>query len=93
MAQTVLSKNSHGSFFGINWGFGIGVMMGVYISGGISGGHLNPAVTLALAVTKKFPWRKVPTYFLGQYLGSFFASVVVYFVYWGMSSYLSIHIE
>jgi glycerol uptake facilitator-like aquaporin len=83
VAQAVLSKGSHGTVFSINWGFGIGVMMGVYISGGISGGHLNPAVTLALAITKKFPWRKVPAYFIGQYLGAFFASVVVYFVYWG----------
>ena len=82
----MLSKGSHGSVFSINWGYGVGVMMGVYLSGGISGGHLNPAVTLALAVTKKFPWRKVPAYFLGQYLGAFFASVVVYFVYWGIIS-------
>jgi glycerol uptake facilitator-like aquaporin len=52
VAQTALSKGTHGSFFSINWGFGIGVMMGAYISGGVSGGHLNPAVTLALAVTR-----------------------------------------
>jgi len=57
--------------------------LGVYTSGGVSGGHINPAVTLAFAVTKKFPWRKVPFYFLGQYLGALLASVVVYFVYYG----------
>jgi glycerol uptake facilitator-like aquaporin len=62
-------------------------MLGVYVSGGISGGHLNPAVTLAFSVTNKFPWKKVLPYFLGQYLGAFFASVVVYFVYWGKIKY------
>ena len=81
IAQAVLSKGIHGNIFSINLAFGIGAMMGVYVAGGISGGHLNPAVTLALAVTKKFPWRKIPAYFAGQYLGAFFATSIVYFVY------------
>ena len=50
---------------------------------GAEGEILNPAVTLAFAVTKKFPWKKVPAYFAGQYLGAFVASIFVYFVYWG----------
>lgn len=82
VAQSVLSNQAHGNYFTVNWGYGLGVMLGAYIAGGVSGAHLNPAVTLALAVTKKFSWRKVPAYFLGQYLGAFVASVVVYIVYY-----------
>ncbi|KAL3865677.1 hypothetical protein ACJMK2_043041, partial [Sinanodonta woodiana] len=46
-------------------------------------GHLNPAVTLALSCLGRFPWKKVPVYMLAQYLGSFVASALVYFVYYG----------
>jgi glycerol uptake facilitator-like aquaporin len=43
--------------------WGLGVLLGVIVSGGVSGGHLNPAVSVALATIGKFPWRKVPTGF------------------------------
>jgi aquaglyceroporin related protein, other eukaryote len=56
---------------------GIGIMLGVYTSG-ISGGHINPAVTLTNALLRRFPWRKVPLYFLAQTLGAMTAAAVVY---------------
>lgn len=52
-------------------------MLGVY-TGGKSGGHLNPAVTMANCIYRKFPWRKLPVYALAQTLGAFCASGVVY---------------
>jgi len=52
-------------------------MLGVY-SSGISGAHLNPAVTLANCVFRKFPWRKFPVYMLAQVLGAMVASAIVY---------------
>ena len=52
-------------------------MLGVYVSG-ISGSHLNPAVTFANCIFRKFPWRKFPGYVLAQMLGAFCASGVVY---------------
>lgn len=55
----------------------LGVMLAVYVSG-ISGAHLNPAVTLANCVYRKFPWRKFPVYFLAQLFGAMVGSVIVY---------------
>lgn len=53
-------------------------MIGITASAPVSGGHINPAVTVALAVLKRHPWTKVPHYLAGQYLGSFTAAAVVY---------------
>lgn len=49
----------------------------------IQGGHLNPAVTLALAVSRRFEWRKLPAYWLAQYIGAVTASGTVLGVYYG----------
>jgi MIP family channel proteins len=81
VAQTILSRNANGSFLAINIGWGLGVMMGVYAAGGVSGAHLNPAVTLALAVTRGFSWAKVLPYVLAQLAGAFVAAAIVYLTY------------
>ena len=67
----------------IIFGWGFAVMLGVYVAGAISGAHLNPAVTLGLAVTGRFPWSKVLPYWLAQVLGAFVAALILYFVYQG----------
>jgi glycerol uptake facilitator protein len=61
----------------IAWAWGLGVMLGVYVAGKISGGHLNPAVTLALAVFRGFEWRKVLPYALAQTAGAAVAALLV----------------
>jgi glycerol uptake facilitator protein len=55
----------------IAWAWGLGVMLGVYVAGRVSGAHLNPAVTLALAAFTGFEWRKVLPYSLAQTAGAF----------------------
>ncbi|KUL35296.1 MIP/aquaporin family protein [Actinoplanes awajinensis] len=61
----------------IAWAWGLGVTLGVYVAARISGAHLNPAVTIALAVFKGFSWRKVLPYSLAQFLGAFVAALLV----------------
>lgn len=61
----------------IAWAWGFGVVLGVYVAGRISGAHLNPAVTVALAVFKGFSWRKVLPYSLAQTAGAFVAALLV----------------
>src|SRR6202012_1187345 len=65
----------------ISFGWGLAVTFGVYVAGGGSGAHLNPAVTFAQALRRGFPWRKVPTYVVAQVGGAFVAAAVVYFNY------------
>src|SRR5918994_2810046 len=81
VAQVVLSGGSHGGYLSINLAWGIAVTLGVYAAGGISGGQINPAVTLAAAVHRGFPWRKVPAYVAAQIAGAFAASTVVWVTY------------
>jgi MIP family channel proteins len=81
VAQTVLSQSANGSYLAINLGWGLAVMLGVYVAGGVSGAHLNPAVTVALAVRRGFPWGKVAPFVAAQIAGAFVASAVVYFTY------------
>jgi aquaporin-9 len=81
VAQGILSKEVNGSFFAINVGWAVAVMLGVYVAAGVSGAHLNPAVTVALAVHRDFPWSKVVPYTIAQIAGAFVASAVVYATY------------
>jgi glycerol uptake facilitator protein len=70
----------------IIFGWGFAVMLGIYVAGAISGAHLNPAVTIALAATGRFSWRKVAPYIVAQILGAFVAAGILFFVYHGAIS-------
>lgn len=82
--QVVLSGNSavasssKGDYLSINFGWAIGTALGVWLSGGISGGHLNPAVTIAFAAFRDFPWRKVPVYIFAQLMGGVCGAGITY---------------
>lgn len=78
VAQVVTSADgSAGDHDSIAWAWGLGVTLGVYVAARISGAHLNPAVTLALAVYKGFEWRKVLPYAAAQTAGAFVAALIV----------------
>jgi len=81
VAQTVLSRQTAGSTLSINLSWGLGVTMGCYVAAGVTGAHLNPAVTLALAVHRRFPWAKVAPYAVAQLLGALVASALVFASY------------
>src|SRR5213594_2981158 len=81
VAQVVLSKSTAGSYLSINIAWGLAVTMGCYVCAGVTGAHLNPAVTVALAVHRRFPWNKVVPYSIAQIAGAFVASAVVFVTY------------
>jgi aquaglyceroporin related protein len=65
-----------------DWAWGFATMIGIYISGGVSGAHLNPTITTMLRFYRGFPKRKMPEYFLAQFLGAFCACFAAYGVYY-----------
>jgi glycerol uptake facilitator protein len=81
VAQTVLTPFTAGAQ-SIHWAWGIGVIMGIYVAGGISGAHINPAVTLSLAWRREFPWGKVAPYALAQVIGAFVAALIIRWNYY-----------
>ncbi|MFF9405319.1 MIP/aquaporin family protein [Streptomyces anandii] len=72
---------SAGDWLLITWGWAFAVVFGVYVAGGVSGAHINPAVTLAFAVRRRFPWVKVIPYWISQLVGAFVGAALVYGVY------------
>jgi len=72
---------ANGGYTNITLGWGLAVMFGVYASYRISGAHLNPAVTLALALFRGFPWIKVAPYILAQIVGAFVGAALVFWNY------------
>jgi glycerol uptake facilitator protein len=82
VAQVITnSQGGLGDHDSIAWAWGLGVTLGVYVAARLSGAHLNPAVSIALALFKGFPWRKVAPYAVAQTAGAFVAAIIVRFVY------------
>jgi len=81
VAQKVLSGDTAGSPLGIHLAWGLAVMMGIYASAGVSGAHLNPAVTVALAAFRGFPWSKLPAYVAAQVVGAFAGAALTFVTY------------
>ncbi|WP_157142849.1 MIP/aquaporin family protein [Brachyspira pilosicoli] len=81
VASVVIGNN--GAPINIHIAWGLAVTFGIYASGKISGAHLNPAVTLALAVTGRFQWYKVWYYIVAQMIGFFIGAAIVFAVYYG----------
>ncbi|WP_319371896.1 MIP/aquaporin family protein [uncultured Ilyobacter sp.] len=83
VANVVLnkSKGNGGGWIAITAGWGFGVTVSVYVTGWVSGAHINPAVTVALASIGAFDWSLVPGYIVSQVAGGFAGAVLVYLSY------------
>lgn len=81
--NTGVASSPKGEYISTTLGWAAAVACGVWVSGGISGGHINPAVTIAFATMRDFPWRKVPAFLLAQFLGAFVAAAIIYGNYLG----------
>ncbi|KAK7741782.1 hypothetical protein SLS53_004846 [Cytospora paraplurivora] len=80
--ENPLGVTAYGSIFQIGWAFAFGIVFAIITCAPTSGGHFNPAITIALALWQGFPWRKVPYYIASQILGSFVAGLVLMGMYW-----------
>jgi glycerol uptake facilitator protein len=82
-ANVVLNKTkgNNSGWIVIAFGWGMAVFVGVYISSAASGGHLNPAITLAFASLGKISWSLVPYYIIAQFLGAMTGAFLVWITY------------
>ncbi|HRO44327.1 MIP/aquaporin family protein [Agriterribacter sp.] len=83
VANVVLdkTKGNNGGLIAITFGWAVAVFTGVYATAAASGGHLNPAVTIGLAVEGSFDWALVPSYILAQFIGAMLGAVIVWLSY------------
>ncbi|KAJ3596393.1 hypothetical protein NHX12_002800 [Muraenolepis orangiensis] len=82
VAQTVLSRDTLGEPLTMHIGFSVGLTMATYVAGGVSGGHVNPAVSLAMVILGKLKIWKFPVYVLAQMLGAFTGAAAVFGLYY-----------
>jgi glycerol uptake facilitator protein len=75
------SKAENSGWIVITFGWGMAVAVAVYCVGQFSGAHINPAVTIANAVTGQLEWALVPGYIIAQFLGAFVGAVIVWLAY------------
>jgi glycerol uptake facilitator protein len=83
VANVVLTgtKGEGSGWIVITWGWGMAVFVAVFTVAAFSGAHINPAVTVALAIAGKFEWAMVPLYILAQFIGAFIGSFLVWLFY------------
>ncbi|MCX4785673.1 MULTISPECIES: MIP/aquaporin family protein [unclassified Streptomyces] len=77
------SKAQNAGWLAITFGWGFAVLTGAYLAGGVSGAHLNPAVTIGLAIEGGTKWSDVPLYLVSQLFGAMIGAVLVWLTYYG----------
>ncbi|XP_789770.3 aquaporin-9 [Strongylocentrotus purpuratus] len=81
VARTVLSRGAAGGALSLNIGASLAVTVCIYMTGGVSGGHINPAVTLSMCSLGRLRWLALPVYWFAQFIGAFLGAAVVYGIY------------
>lgn len=79
-----LSQNQttqYGSYETLCWAWGLAFMFGIYMGGGVSGAHMNPAISISLTVYRGFPWKRCIAYVFVQVLGAFAGGIIAYGLY------------
>lgn len=74
--------SQYGSYETLCWAWGLAFMFGIYMGGGVSGAHMNPAISISLAVFRGFPWRRCAAYVVVQVLGAFAGGILAYGLYY-----------
>ncbi|KAM5340929.1 aquaporin-9 [Glossophaga mutica] len=88
VAQATLSRGHFGGIITMNVGFAMAVSMAIYVTGGVSGGHINPAVSLTMCLFGRMKWFKLPFYVGAQFLGGFVGAAVLFGIYYdGLMSF------
>ena len=80
--RTTVIFDGAGGWLLITWGWAIAVTMGIYVAGGVTGAHLNPAVSFAFALRGDLAWRRLLPYWIAQVAGAFCAAAIVYVNYY-----------
>lgn len=80
--ENPVGVTAFGSIFQIGWAFAVGIAFAIITCASTSGGHFNPAITIALALWQGFPWKKVPYYIFSQIFGAFVAGLLLMGMYW-----------
>lgn len=75
------ARDDYGNLLTAYLAWGLGVMIAIYVAGGISGAHLNPTISIILSIFRGFPWHLCWQYILAQMLGAILASGIVYGIY------------
>ncbi|KAI7833348.1 putative aquaporin 3 [Kickxella alabastrina] len=78
LTYTVMTTNAQSAWLGNAFGWGFGLMLGIFVAGGVSGAMLNPAVTIAFAGYRGLPWIQVPFYILAEFVGAFVGALLAY---------------
>lgn len=79
-----LSQNQskqYGSYETLCWAWGFAFMFGIYLGGGVSGAHMNPAISISLSIFRGFPWRRCAVYVVIQIIGAFAGAALSYAIY------------
>ena len=76
------TKGNNSGWVVITIAWAMAVFVGAYVAAPVSGAHLNPAVTIGLAVAGSTPWAQVPTYLIGEFVGAFLGAVLVFLHYY-----------
>ena len=78
VAVVLFAPESSANVIAVSVAFGLAVLVAVYAFGHVSGAHINPTVTIALAAVRRFPWRSVPAYLVAQFVGAILAALLIW---------------